>query len=163
MDAYRNILCPHWESNHDSSFVRPEAHSQYSSYVYGTCRERAKYRLSALPKGSAVGRALFLWWLWEGCWLPQGRYATTALPGSNFTFTSRTSFTAGAQNQWNTYSFPVSTSYPPRYRIKKKTHIFPLRPAILVRVVPCCVTWSWCGGMLFRVHALINTNRHAVE
>jgi hypothetical protein len=70
-------------------------------------------------------------------------------PRLNFTFTSRTSFTAGAQNQWNTYSFPVSTSYLRCYRMKKKTHIFPLRPAIRVRVVPCCVTRSWCGVVEF--------------
>lgn len=68
-------------------------------------------------------------------------------PQFNFTFLSRTNFAAGAQNQWNTYSFPVSTSYLPRYRMKKKTHIFLLRHAILVRVVPCCVTRSWCGAV----------------
>jgi len=48
-------------------------------------------------------------------------------PWFNFTFMSRTSFTAGAQNQWNTYSFPVSTSYLSNYRMKKKkTPIFSL-------------------------------------
>jgi hypothetical protein len=43
----------------------------------------------------------------------------------NFTFMSRTSFTAGVQNQWNTYSFPVSTSYLQCYRMKKKLIYFP--------------------------------------
>lgn len=46
-------------------------------------------------------------------------------PRFNFTFMSRTSFTAVAQNQWNTYSFPVSTSYLPCYRMKKKLVYFP--------------------------------------
>ena len=80
MNGYRNIFRPHWESNHDSSFVRPKAQSQYSSCVYGTCCERAKYRLSALQKGFAVGRTLLLRLLWVGSWLPQGRYASLALP-----------------------------------------------------------------------------------
>lgn len=58
--GYRSILRPQRESNHDSLFVRPEAHSQYSSYVYGTCCELAKYRLSALRQGAPVGQALHL-------------------------------------------------------------------------------------------------------